>query len=176
MTRDYREIIRKLGEDNFERGKEKLESRMKEMQDTIESFLSEAEYPDYVACNDRILYHVILDYFADIVRLKDFHAIEHTKRDKVIAYTVYWFLKRKPIQINEYSEIEKDIFVNERFACSLVIKECLDNAENKVLSAKDAERFDKYIDMLLYYFKYRQYNPQTIELLIESFKIGRIFA
>ena len=175
MVQDYREIIQKIGGGNSIAGKEKLDSRLSEMQKTIDAFLEEANYPDYIECNDRILYHVVLDYFADIVRLKEFHNIEHTKKDKVIAYLSYWFLKRKPIQINKYSDSEKDIFVNERFVCNLVIKECLDGAENAVLSKSDAERFDKYVDLLLYYFKYRQYNPQTIELLIESFKIGRLF-
>lgn len=30
----------------------------------------------------------------------------------------------------------------------------------------------EYTEMLLYYFKYRQCDPKTLELLIESFKMG----
>lgn len=45
----------------------------------------------------------------------------------------------------------------------------------KKLNKDEISQFDKYLDLLLYYFKYRQVTPQVIELLIESFKIGRLF-
>ena len=35
-----------------------------------------------------------------------------------------------------------------------------------------AEKLVEYTEMLLYYFKYRQCDPKTLELLIESFKMG----
>lgn len=38
------------------------------------------------------------------------------------------------------------------------------------------KQINEYLESILYYFKYRQINPQTIELLIETFKIGRLFA
>lgn len=172
MKQDYKELIKKIGEENFD-------SRFAELQRQISEFLEQAGYDKNVQCNDRILYHVLLDYYSDIDRLRDFHDIECVKTDKVIAYLVFWILRRKPIQLIEFSDEEKDIFVNERFACYLMISECLITLNSmeigKKLDKDESIQFDKYLDLLLYYFKYRQVNPQVIELLIESFKIGRIF-
>lgn len=172
MSQDYRDLIHQIGKDKFN-------SRFEELQKQISEFLDEAKYDESVQCNDRILYHVLLDYYSDINRLKEFHDIEDVKTDKVIAYLIFWLLRRKPIQLINFSEKEKDIFVNERFACYLMINECLimpeDNEVGKKLEKEEMLQFDKYLDLLLYYFKYRQINPQVIELLIESFKIGRLF-
>ena len=172
MNRDYQELIHKIGEKRFD-------SRFKELLKQINAFLDEAKYDNNVQCNERILYHVLLDYYSDIVRLKDFHDIQYTKTDKVMAYLIHWIVRRKPIQLKEFSDNEKDIFVNERFACYKMINECLlqpveENLSIK-LSPEEITLYDKYIDLLLYYFKYRQVSPQVIELLIETFKIGRLF-
>lgn len=170
MNDDYRELLCKVGEHKFKQ-------RLEDLITTINDFLREAGFPESVECNERILYHVLLDYYADIERLKDFHGIDYTKSDKINAYLIYWIVKRKPIQFAEYSDKEKDIFVNERFACYLLVNECLllpKNANTK-LSKDNLKKFDNYIEYLLYYFKYRTVSAQVIELLIESFKIGRCF-
>ncbi len=169
MEKDYSELIKKVGKDNFD-------NRLMELRKTIDEFLSQAEYPDWVECNNRVLTHALLDYYTDIVRLRDFHSIENVKTDKVVAYLIFWILRRKPIQLTQDSEDERDIFVNERFACTMLLGECLlENMEDVKLTEDLAKKLGKYIDLLLYYFKYRQYNPQVIELLIESFKMGNSF-
>ena len=76
-------------------------------------------------CNERILMQVILDYFMDVMRLKEFHSIERIRTEKLFAYTISWIVRRKPIQFRDYSEEERDIFINERFAAYLLINECL---------------------------------------------------
>ena len=75
--------------------------------------------------------------------------IKHTKSDKVIAYTVYWLLRRTPIQLTEFSESEYDIFVNERFACNLLLAECLLEKDINITDGDTVEAFDKYIDLLM---------------------------
>lgn len=162
---DYRELMDTVGKENFQ-------SRFHELLNSMNKFLSEAKYPDTVICNERILYHVLLDYYSDIARLKEFHKIKHTKSDKVIAYIIYWILRRKPIQLTEFSDSEYDIFVNERYACNLLLAECLLENDASITNSSILGQLDKYIDLLLYYFKYRALNPQVIELLIESFKMG----
>lgn len=167
MEKDYTELLAKIGEENFS-------NRFAELEKTINTFLEEAGYEGQFECNERILYHVLLDYYSDIDRLKEFHDIIHTKTDKVMAYLIYWIVRRKPVQFM-YNKDEKDIFVNERFACYLVINECLWKESEYRLDEDGYEKVDNYIELLLYYFKYRQLNPQVIELMIESFKIGRLF-
>lgn len=137
-----------------------------------EEFIKRAGYEKTVTCNDRILRHVIVDYFEDIRRLKDFHGIEFIKTDKIAAYTIAWWLRRKPIQFKESCEEEKDIFVNERFALSLMLNECFEDEELPLLSNDNMNVFQKYLDYLLYYFKYRYNDAKVIELMMESFKMG----
>lgn len=178
MEQNYVELIRKVGTKEFD-------SRFAELQKQIGEFLSAAQYissseeGDHAECNDRILYHVLLDYYSDIHRLKEFHEIEHTKTDKNIAYLAYWILRRKPIQIDNLVEKDKDIFINERFVCYMIVYECLQQKQKKSESLKldeqSAEKYDKYIDLLLYFLKYRECSAQMIELLIETFKIGIVF-
>lgn len=172
MKPSYQELLEQIGEENFD-------SRFAELLRQINAFLEEGRYDENIICNERILYHVLLDYYSDIKRLKDFHEIVHTKTDKKFAYLIYWFLRRKPIQIKEFLTDEKDIFVNERFCCYLLMNECLLQSDggpiNTKLSDEEMKKFEKYIDMLLYYFKYRQVNEQMLELIIETFKLGRLF-
>lgn len=163
--RGYQGLIDQIGEDKFQ-------ERFKYLRDTMEEFINQAGYQSSVICNDRILIHVLLDYFSDIERLKDFHGIEKVRTDKIFAYTIYWILKRKRLQFKDESIEEKDIFVNERFAVFLLINECIINCVSKKLDKEGSKKFDEYIDYVLYYFKYREYNAQVIELIIESFKMG----
>lgn len=179
MKSDYVELLKEVGENEFL-------SRFSELQKQIDEFLIASQYislsaekENNVECNDRILYHVLLDYYADIQRLKEFHEIKHTKTDKNIAYLAYWILKRKPIQINNLMQEDRDIFINERFVCYIVTYECLQQKKKKSVSMKldeeSAKKYDKYIDLLLYFLKYRECSAQMLELLIETFKMGIVF-
>ena len=178
MKQNYIELINEVGLKEFD-------SRFAELQKQINEFLVASRYISSTAeegcaeCNDRILYHVLLDYYSDIQRLKEFHKIKHTKTDKNIAYLSYWILKRKPIQITNSVEEDKDIFINERFVCYIVAYECLQQKRKDShilkLDAQSEGKYDKYIDLLLYFFKYRECSAQMIELLIETFKMGIIF-
>ena len=119
--------------------------------------------------------NVILDYYADIDRLKQFHDVDLVRPTKMIAYTVAWIVRRKPLQFVRYSDDERDMFVNERFAAYLMVNECMTADDKKYIDKKNYARLREYSDLLLYYFKYRECNPQVIELAIESFKLGMLF-
>ena len=171
MKPNYQQLLEDIGQENFD-------SRFDELLKQINAFLDEGKYDKTIVCNERILYHVLLDYYVDISRLKEFHEIKHTKTDKKIAYLIYWLDRRKPIQITQFLSDEKDIFVNERFCCFLLLNECLISESehiNTKLNDENMKVFEKYIDMLLYYFKYRHLDAQMLELVIESFKAGRLF-
>lgn len=137
-----------------------------------QAFIEAAGYEKTAHCNERILMHVIVDYLEDIQRLKDFHGIEFVKTDKITAYTITWWLRRKPIEFKSDMANEKDIFINERFSLSLMVNECFSGMELPMLSSENMDIFQKYLDYLLYYFKYRYCDAKVIELLIESFKMG----
>lgn len=165
--KNYKELIKRVGE-------EKFEERLKELIASANNFICEAGYENNVECNERIMLCALLDYYADIFRLKDFHNIENVRTEKIIAYTVAWVVRRKPLQYIRNTDEEKDVFVNERFAAYLLLNECLLAGEKKFISQKNRDKFDEYLELLLYYFKYRECNPQVFELAIESFKMGML--
>lgn len=164
---NYREMVEHIGE-------EKFEERLEELIKSADEYIREAGYQGHVECNRRIMLNVLLDYFADIFRLKEFHDIEKVRTEKIFAYTVAWIVKRKPLQFVCDTDEERDMFVNERFAAYLLLNECLLGGEKKFVSKENKNKLDEYIGLLLYYLKYRECNPQVLELAIESFKMGTL--
>lgn len=164
---DYNEFIEGEKEQKFK-------ERLTELVKSANSFIEEAGYSGYVECNERIMINVLIDYYTDIYRLKDFHEIELVRTEKITAYTIAWIVKRKPLQFVKYPEKERDIFVNERFAAFLMINECLSDDGRKYVPEKYQQKLDEYINLILYYFKYRECNPQVVEFAIESFKMGML--
>lgn len=103
----------------------------------------------------------MLDYYADIFRLKEFHDIQYVRTEKIFAYTAAWIVKRKPLQFIHDTDEEKDIFVNERFAVFLLLNECLLCGEKRFVAKENKQKLDEYIDLLLYYLKYRVQSSGT---------------
>ena len=85
-------------------GRDKYEERVKSLVDAAQQFIDEAGYGDVVVCNSRIMNMVVLDYYSDIVRLKDFHGIEFVRQEKIWAYTIAWIIRRKPLQYITFDE------------------------------------------------------------------------
>jgi hypothetical protein len=127
-----------------------------------------------VRLDEESLQMVILDYFTDIARLKDFQSIEHTNVNKIYAYTLYWFLKRHPVELIQPAPDNFDI--NEKVIMSLtmpkIIREAgiIYNKDTKDIKYKD--KMNNFINLLFYNLKYRTYTPQSIELMIEAFLCG----
>lgn len=161
---NYVDLIEKIGVGEFR-------SRFTELMHSAEEFIEESGFEGTVFCSERILSQILLDYYSDIDRLMEFHNIEHVRTEKIFAYMVSWIIRRKPLQYKVDSLEEKDVFVNERFAAYLMLNECLCCGKEIVLPEHKKD-LDEYINLLLYYFKYRECNPQAIELAISSFKMG----
>ncbi|TGK82277.1 hypothetical protein EHQ24_13520 [Leptospira noumeaensis] len=124
---------------------------------------------EYFFVNDAVIEEAVIDYFADLHRLKEFHHIEKAQPQKVAAYTSYWIFRRKPIQI--IKDLDDEIlrkfpnikFINEMFAYILLM--------NLVFDAKQpfvGRSIDLFRRLMLYNFKYRQINSQILELVIIS--------
>lgn len=164
---NYREVMERVGEDQFR-------ERLQELVASANAYIREAGYDKHVECNERIMLNVLFDYYMDTFRLKEFHSIERVRTEKVFAYTVAWIVRRKPLQYKHYTDEERDIFVNERFGVYLLLNECLLCGEKRFITKENKEKLDEYIELLLYYLKYRECNPQVLELAIESFKMGTL--
>ena len=113
---DYSDILSAFG-------KEKIEKRYEILQEYLSAFIKRHKYEDKVNIAESVLNQAVVDYFADIHRLKNFHHIEAINYLKIHAYTAYWILRRKPLQI--IADDPKDVelaFVNERFVASYLLQ------------------------------------------------------
>lgn len=154
-------------------GEKKIRDRVNELIDTARNLIKEMELEEYAECSERIMLQVVLDYFSDIIRLKDFHGIEHVRQEKITAYQIAWIIKRKPIQFIKEVDTQSDININERLAGILYMNDLLKSGELYV-SGEDIEKFNYFLDLFFYYLKYRECNPQVLELSIEAFKMGTL--
>jgi hypothetical protein len=118
--------------------------------------------------------NLIIDYFTDTARLKDFHDIKRTNVDKIYGYELFWFLRRHPIQLTE--DIPDHFDINEKVALGVFIPRILADAElpyKKENQNKEFQsRLKKFIELLFYILKYRPYTQQSLELMIEAFLCG----
>lgn len=137
-----------------------------------EQFFEENRLEGKIYFNDDIFYYCLIDILVDLARLKYFHDISRVNYVKFIAYTASWFLKRKPFQIVEGCE-EDYIYVNERFALTLLLQagNCFDKNVNYY--EEDQKDLIKGIGQIYYHLKYRNTNPQTLELFLTGLEIGR---
>lgn len=140
----------------------------------MNSFIERKGYKDKVIISTGLLNQMIVDYFTDIHRLKDFHDIEYVNYIKIHAYSAYWMLKRKPIQI-----VRDDIddigltFINEAFIVSYIINFLHESEDNIYILEDDREDYLEFVKNLEYSLKYRDITARMLETMIEAFKAGR---
>lgn len=162
----YEYILDKFGE-------EKLLSRYTWLYDLMENFLRIKNYEDNVIISSDILNHVVIDYFVDIDRLKLFQNIEKIHESKIYAYSAYWLLRHKPMQVVVADQGEKYAFVNEEFVSDLIRSYLFSDPDNIPVLNNKKDVVDNFVGTLLYYFKYREYSAKNIEIMLLAFEAGR---
>ena len=137
-----------------------------------DSFYKEQKLEDKVYFDDSVFEYCLVDIFVDIVRLKYFHDIDLVNYIKLMAYTASWCLKRKPFQLKEGAGTDY-IYVNEKFALSLLLQAsgCFDS--DWKCAEKDGEKVEKLVEQIFYHLKYRNTNPQTLELMLIGIETGK---
>jgi hypothetical protein len=130
---------------------------------------------DKIRIDEESFHQFILDYFTDVARLKDFHGIEFTKVSKIYAYTLYWFLKRHPLQL--VSEVPNNFDINEKIGIGLTLPKMMAEAGLEYGAGPDPNipyksHLADFVNLLFYNLKYRAYTPQSLELMIEAFLCG----
>jgi hypothetical protein len=97
-SKNYNYLIESFGEeklrDRYELLLAKSETLINSFCDSLDTELKKCFY-----INELIVQDIIINYFADIDRLKKFHGIDKVNSIKIAAYTAYWFSKLRPIQI-----------------------------------------------------------------------------
>lgn len=163
---DYQYIIDKFGE-------EKVLSRSEWLYNQLSDYINFQGLTDKVSISKNILKHVLIDYFVDIDRLKEFSEILRANDTKIYAYLCFWLLRHKPLQINQQGDTPELAFVNEEFVSYLLRSYLFSNPDDiPIINSQKAE-VDNFVNTMLYYFKYREYSAKTIEMIILAFSAGR---
>lgn len=166
---DYEEIVEHFGED-------KLIARYETIEQYMLNFIERSGYTDKVVIASSVLNQALIDYFADIDRLKNFHHIDRVNYVKIHAYSAYWILRRKPIQIVEDNDEDIELaFVNENFVASYLMRFLREDNHGVVIKENDRQEYNEFVNNLKYVLRYRVVTAQMIETMIESYKAGRIF-
>ncbi len=152
--------------------KEVVKDRCDFLERRVYKFIENEGYGENVIVNRVLVDMVVIDYFADIARLKDFQGIERVNKNKITAYTAYWWLRRKPIQIVVNTDVydEQLTFINEKFVATLLLKDFFDADLEQV---KNDERYTNYMAHLLYYMKYRPLSSQALELMLATADVSK---
>lgn len=165
------EIPQKLIDEFCNGRDEKFARRYAAIHADMWNYIKESGYEEKVFVNDMVLGYALVDYFEDIRRLKEFHHVPHINSIKLVAYMAYWLLRRKPMQIvgNE----KELLYVNERFVLAYVL-EFLNDGQTHILE-RENRGLKSFRESLFYFFKYRQFNAQALEMIILSFFAGQVY-
>ncbi len=117
--------------------------------------------------NSRRLGYAVCDYFADMIRMKEFHEIDHANLNKVYAYSSYWFLRRQPIQLISNVEKDTDLYINELFVVNNLVAKMKWHCSHKDIIQK--QTMLEMANLWFYNFKFRVFTAQTLEVAICSF-------
>ena len=141
--------------------------------DTI-TVIEKTGLEDKLRIDEESFQMAIVDYFADVARLKDFQDIERANVDKIYGYELFWFLRRHPVQLLEGAPGNFDI--NEKVAIGVFLPRILAEADlpytEEVQNEEFRARLKVFIDLLFYNLKFRTYTQQSLELMIEAFLCG----
>ncbi len=153
-------------------GKEKISSRYDWLNNLLTEYLKIKEYQGKVIVSQDILKHVIVDYFVDIDRLKEFQEIELVHASKIYAYISFWLLRHKVLQIVTPENAGDVVFVNEEFVSYFIRSYLFSETENVAILENKKKQVDDFIATMMYYFQYRDYSAKSIELMILAFQAG----
>jgi hypothetical protein len=139
----------------------------------MDDFIKSRRMDEDIAINRHALKEAVLDYYVDIVRIKEFHNIKVPSDEKKYAYEAYWLLKRKALQVIQLvDEKKKCEFVNEFFVASYLLS-AISRKKNIDDDKKGKnENWKKFQELLYYNLKYRHLSQQSLELMIEAFFCG----
>ncbi|MCM1044871.1 MAG: hypothetical protein NC417_05130 [Candidatus Gastranaerophilales bacterium] len=162
----YQYIVTKFGE-------EKVRSRAEFLYNTLSDYIKMQELTDKVEISRSVLKHVLIDYFVDIDRLKDFSDISKVNDSKIYAYLSYWLLRHKPLHMSAGCDEQELVFVNEEFVSHFLRGYLFSQPDGIPIMNDKKEDVDVFVKTLQYFFKYRDYSAKNIEIMILAFVAGR---
>jgi hypothetical protein len=107
-------------------GKENIKKRYDYLLDKVNDFLVSRNIDSHVAVDKRILQELVIDYFRDSERIRNF--LRPVTADKnVCSYLGYWIVKKKPLVLADKTDYKLRLdkpclgYVNEWFAFHLIL-------------------------------------------------------
>jgi len=162
---DYRYLI-----DDKHFSEEEILSKFESLHEYFLEYLKTREDNKKKLClHEGKLEDVVYNYFADLARLKAFHDIKLESPIKQASYIAFWILRCAPIQIIDNSKEPR--YPNEVIAISIILAECK-KALGNTLSKAQATTLHHLGKELDYYFKFRHYSQQSIEIMLQAFMSG----
>jgi hypothetical protein len=163
-------------------GKDYIESRWNTLFTEMGEYLKKNGLSTVASVDKFLLTNAVLDSCTDIKRLKDFTKIEKVNSQKIIAYTAYWLLRRKPIQIyNPQAKIDDLVILrelttlNERFVLQYILDYLSTRERGSHILSRPNEELKNFSGMLLYYLIYRLRDAQSLEMMITAFFAGQVY-
>lgn len=157
---------------NYVEKNDKFKERFIAILTDMRQLIKQMNCEDKVSINELLLGYTLVDYFEDVRRLKQFHRVEHINSIKVVAYTSYWLLRRKPIQVQA---LDKNlIYINEKYVLAYILNALSSDKKESILERQNSG-LDAFVKSMFYFLKYRAYSAQSIELFIMSFYAGQIY-
>lgn len=162
----YQYLITKFGE-------EKISSRFDFVNSLLSDYIKQHNYEGRLIISQNHVEHIIIDYFVDIDRLKEFQEIEKTNEIKIYSYLAYWMLRHKPLMIVKEDEQDDLVFVNENCVTDFLCSFLFSDPDNVPYVEEEKKKIDEFVKTLEYHLAYRNYTAQNFELVLLAFGAGR---
>lgn len=151
----------------------KFINRFATLCEEIQFFIDKMGYKkESIVLNKLSLGYALVDYFEDIQRLKMFHKVEHVNSIKIVSYTAFWLLKRKPIEVIDCDR--QLIYINERFVLQYILTYLSTDGKKHILG-RDNPGLKSFNESLFYFLKYRTTTAYNLEMIIMAFFAGQIY-
>lgn len=154
----------------------KIKDRYVSLYKYLAEFIARSNYDKSVIIVEASLNQAVVDYFTDILRLKRFHKIENVNFIKIHAYSAYWLLRRRPLQVIDAKTEDSELsFVNEDFIATYLVSFLNGQHSDLRLLENDRAEYYEFISNLKYFLRYRLVSPQMLETILMAYKAGCSF-
>lgn len=154
-------------------GQLKIESRFNTLNKEMNIFIRRIGLSKCVLVNEDLLMKAVYDYFFTIYRFKKYHGVNNINEQKVISYTSYYLLCRRPIQGSEVQYNCKELeTINERFVILYILNYlsgCLGDTHILLQENRDMKKFS---EELFHLFLMGVPKAQSLESIIEMFLLS----
>lgn len=108
-------------------GQEKVDQRYSHLLSMASNFLESRNIEKYVAINRSVLKEMVIDYFSDSKRIKDFLYQGSLRSKNICSYLGYWIIRKKPLVLISKTDYKLRMkkpfleYINEWFSFHLIL-------------------------------------------------------